>query len=160
MAIALTVNGVEHTFDVEEDTPLLWVIRDELKLKGTKFGCGIGQCGACTVQLEGAPIRSCQTPLALVQGRSVTTIEGLARDELHPLQRAWIAHGVPQCGYCQAGQLMTAEAFLRRNPNPSEEDINWAMAGNLCRCGSYPRIRKAVQTAARELRGGVQEPQA
>lgn len=152
MAIALTVNGIPRSLEVEEDTPLLWVIRDELKLKGTKFGCGIGQCGACTVQLDGSPIRSCQTPVALVAGRSIKTIEQLGEGGLHPLQQAWVEHNVPQCGYCQSGQLMTAEAFLRSNPNPSDEDVNWAMAGNLCRCGSYPRIRKAVLSAAQVLR--------
>lgn len=152
MAITLTVNAVEHALEADADTPLLWVLRDELKLKGTKFGCGIGQCGACTVQLDGNPIRSCQTPISLLAGRAVTTIEYLGQDGLHPLQLAWIEHNVPQCGYCQSGQLMTAEAFLRRNPSPTDDDVNWAMAGNLCRCGSYPRIRKAVQSAAQALR--------
>lgn len=160
MATTLTVNEIEHSLDIEEDTPLLWVIRDELKLKGTKFGCGIGQCGACTVQLEGAPIRSCQTPLSLVAGRRITTVEGLAKGGLHPLQQAWIAHSVPQCGYCQSGQLMTAEALLRHNPAPTEDDVNWAMAGNLCRCGSYPAIRKAVQSAAQALRDNKPEAEA
>ena len=156
MAIALTVNGTPHSLDVEEDTPLLWVIRDELNLKGTKFGCGIGQCGACTVQLDGSPIRSCQTPVSITEGREIRTVENLAEGGLHPLQQAWIQHNVPQCGYCQSGQLMTAEAFLRHNPKPSDEDIRWAMAGNLCRCGSYPRIRQAVKAAAEALRDGAE----
>jgi aerobic-type carbon monoxide dehydrogenase small subunit (CoxS/CutS family) len=130
------------------DTPLLWVIRDELGLTGTKFGCGIGQCGACTVHLDGQAVRSCQTPLSTVAGKSVTTIEGLSRNGDHPVQRAWVAEQVPQCGYCQSGQIMSAAALLQGNRSPSDADIDAAMEGNLCRCGTYQRIRKAVHRAA------------
>ena len=150
MAITVQVNGRERTLDVEDDTPLLWVVRDELGLKGTKFGCGAGICGACTVHLDGAPARSCQIQISAVQGRSVTTIEGLSGDpdQLHPLQAAWLSHNVPQCGYCQSGQLMTAAHLLAYNPSPSDEDIVAAMSGNLCRCGTYSRILAAVRSAA------------
>lgn len=147
MAIRLTVNGQTVSVDAEPDTPLLWVIRDELKLKGTKFGCGAGLCGACTVHVNGAPARSCSTPLELVAGADVTTIEGLASGpDLHPLQQAWIAEGVPQCGYCQSGQIMAAAHLLATNPCPSREDIVATMTGNLCRCGTYPRIIAAVES--------------
>lgn len=149
MAITLTVNGNRHTVEVEEDTPLLWVIRDEVGLKGTKFGCGRSLCGACTVHLNGSPIRSCSTPVSVAEGQSITTIEGLSDgDTLHRLQQAWIDHGVPQCGYCQSGQLMTAAHLLSYNPSPSDEDIAAAMSGNLCRCGTYSNIVAAVKSVA------------
>ncbi|WP_085316189.1 (2Fe-2S)-binding protein [Derxia lacustris] len=149
----LTVNDREHSLDdVIETTPLLWILRDRLGLVGTKFGCGIGQCGACTVHLDGEPVRACSVPVGLAADRKITTVEGLARKDgsLHPLQAAWIAHDVPQCGYCQAGQLMTAAALLRRNARPSDADIDAAMSGNLCRCGTYLRIRAAIHHAAKE----------
>ena len=151
----LIVNGTREEFDVDPSTPLLRVLREKLALTGTKFGCGIAQCGACTVHVDGNPIRSCNTPFSAVQGKEITTIEGLApnSEELHPLQSAWIEHQVPQCGYCQAGQIMNAAAFLSRNSTPSDSDIDDAMAGNLCRCGTYQRIRKAIHTAA--TKGGV-----
>jgi len=146
----LHVNGQSRTVDVAADTPLLWVLRDNLELVGTKFGCGIGQCGACTVHLDGVPSRACQTPVSTATSMQVTTIEGLAADaeHLHPLQQAWCELDVAQCGYCQAGQIMTAAALLKRNPHPSEADINDAMAGNLCRCATYYRIRHGIQRAA------------
>ena len=146
----LTVNDRPYQVDVEADTPLLWVLREQLKLNGTKFGCGLAQCGACTVHLNGTPIRSCVTPVTAAVGQSITTIENLASapDKLHALQRAWIAEQVPQCGYCQSGQLMSAAALLTRNPNPSDDDINQAMSGNICRCGMYGRIRSAIKLAA------------
>ena len=137
--------------DVAPETPLLWVLRDHLDLVGTKFGCGIAQCGACTVHLDGAAIRSCSTPISVVGDQEVTTIEGLSSDGTHPLQEAWIEHDVPQCGYCQAGQIMTAAAFLESNPSPSDDEIEQAMNGNICRCGTYIRIRAAVKTAASNL---------
>ena len=137
--------------DVAPETPLLWVLRDHLDLVGTKFGCGIAQCGACTVHLDGAAIRSCSTPISVVGDQEVTTIEGLSSDGKHPLQEAWIEHDVPQCGYCQAGQIMTAAAFLESNPSPSDDEIEQAMNGNICRCGTYVRIRAAVKTAASNL---------
>lgn len=146
----LNVNGQTRTVDVPADTPLLWVLRDNLELVGTKYGCGIGQCGACTVHLDGVPSRSCLTPVSTATGMQITTIEGLAADSehLHPLQEAWCELDVAQCGYCQAGQIMTAAALLKRNPNPSDADINDAMAGNLCRCATYTRIRQGIQRAA------------
>jgi isoquinoline 1-oxidoreductase alpha subunit len=144
----LKVNGQPRTLDVPADTPLLWALRDNLELVGTKFGCGIGQCGACTVHLNGVPVRSCQTPVSTVTGMAVTTIEGLAADGSHPLQRAWCELDVPQCGYCQAGQIMTAVALLKNNPTPSDTDIDDAMAGNLCRCATYLRIRAGIKRAA------------
>jgi len=143
-----TLNENRQTVDVDPEMPLLWVIRDVIGLTGTKFGCGIAQCGACTVHLDGNPIRSCLTPVSQVEGKSVTTIEGLSEDRSHPLQAAWIEHQVPQCGYCQSGQLMTAAALLTEHPNPSDEQIDAAMSGNLCRCGTYQRIRQAIRTAA------------
>jgi isoquinoline 1-oxidoreductase alpha subunit len=147
-AFTLKINKQTFHVDVEPDTPLLWVLRDRLKLTGTKFGCGIAQCGACTVQLNGVPIRSCVTPVSSVSGE-VTTIEGLSGGRgLHPLQQAWVEHDVPQCGYCQAGQIMTAAALLADNVSPTDEDIDRALAGNFCRCGTYIRIREAVHTAA------------
>ena len=147
----LNINGKSHSVDVSEDTPLLWVLRDHLDLVGTKFGCGIAQCGACTVHLDGNAIRSCSTTLAQVEGKSITTIEGLSEDGSHPLQEAWKEVDVPQCGYCQAGQIMTAAAFLKDNPAPSEDDIKNAMHGNICRCASYNRIYKAVEMAAEKM---------
>ena len=147
----LIINGKSHSVDVSEDTPLLWVLRDHLDLVGTKFGCGIAQCGACTVHLDGSAIRSCSTTLAQVEGKSITTIEGLSEDGSHPLQEAWKEVDVPQCGYCQAGQIMTAAAFLENNPAPSKEDIKNAMHGNICRCASYNRIFKAVEMAAEKM---------
>ncbi|MET0986054.1 MAG: (2Fe-2S)-binding protein [Steroidobacteraceae bacterium] len=146
----LNINGRDHEVTgLDEATPLLWVLRDALGLKGTKYGCGIAQCGACTVHLNGAPVRSCSLPLTAARGQRITTIEGLAAgDELHPLQEAWIEQDVPQCGYCQAGQLMSAAALLRRTPKPTDAEIDQAMAGNLCRCGTYLRIRAAIHAAA------------
>ncbi|MEL6112143.1 MAG: (2Fe-2S)-binding protein [Pseudomonadota bacterium] len=147
----LTINGVESDVDVEPGTPLLWVLRDIIGLTGTKYGCGIGQCGACTVHVDGAPLRSCSLPVEAVTG-PVTTIEGLGTpDTLHEVQAAWIAHNVAQCGYCQSGQIMAAAALLTDNPKPSDADINDAMSGNLCRCGTYPRIKAAINDAARRL---------
>lgn len=145
---AFTINGRAVEVTAEPNTPLLWVIREQLKLTGTKFGCGIAQCGACTVHLDGEPVRSCSFPLSGVEGRSVMTIEGLSEDGSHPVQRAWAELDVPQCGYCQSGQIMSAAALLARNPNPSDEDINAAMYGNLCRCGTYVRIRAAIHRAS------------
>lgn len=147
--ISLVVNGEKRSLDVDSDTPLLWVLRDELNLKGTKFGCGAGLCGACTVHVGGTPTRACQTPVEAVNGQEITTIEGFSKNgELHPLQQAWVEHGVPQCGYCQSGQIMTAAHLLEQNPSPSEDDIVNAMAGNLCRCGTYHRIVEAVKSAS------------
>jgi isoquinoline 1-oxidoreductase subunit alpha len=146
--VTVTVNGTERDVDADGDMPLLWALRDELGLTGTKYGCGIGACGACTVHLDGQPTRACLTPLSAAAGRAVTTIEGLGAGGLTALQQAWLDENVPQCGYCQAGQLMSAAALLARNPDPSDADIDAAMAGNLCRCGTYPRIRKARRTAA------------
>ena len=148
MPVTFKVNGRSATVDVPPDMPLLWVLRDVLELKGTKFGCGVAQCGACTVHLRGAPIRSCVTPVAAVRGAEVTTIEGLSPDGSHPLQRAWQELDVPQCGYCQAGQLMSAAALLARTPRPTDADIDAAMNGNLCRCATYLRIRQAIHRAA------------
>ncbi len=142
------VNGIARDFVGDADTPLLWYLRDELGLTGTKFGCGIGACGACTVHLEGRAIRSCQTPLSATQGKSVTTIEGLSSSGTHPVQRAWRAHNVPQCGYCQSGQIMQAASLLATTPAPSDSDIDSAMRGNICRCGTYLRIRAAIHAAA------------
>jgi isoquinoline 1-oxidoreductase alpha subunit len=144
----LNVNGQPRTVDVPADTPLLWVLRDHLDLTGTKYGCGIGQCGTCTVHLNGTPVRSCMLPASTVAGIPITTIEGLSSPQGQHLQQAWVEHDVPQCGYCQAGQIMTAAAFLQSNPHPSDDDIDSAMAGNLCRCGTYLRIRAAVKDAA------------
>ncbi len=148
----IKVNGTTFNVDVEADTPLLWVIRDEVDLKGTKFGCGLAQCGACTVHLNGNPIRSCVTPISAVGDAEITTIEGVSTpDSLHPLQQAWIKEQVPQCGYCQSGQIMAAAALLEKNPQPSDEDIDLAMSGNVCRCGMYGRIKKAIKTAAASI---------
>jgi isoquinoline 1-oxidoreductase subunit alpha len=148
MPFTLNVNGKATTVDVPGDMPLLWVLRDVLNLKGTKFGCGIGQCGACTVHLRGNAVRSCSTPVSAVGNAAITTIEGLSTDGSHPVQRAWQEIDVPQCGYCQAGQMMSAAALITRTPKPSDADINTAMNGNLCRCGTYTRIRQAVHRAA------------
>jgi len=147
----LNINGKEQVVnDVDESTPLLWVLRDTLGMVGTKYGCGVAQCGACTVHLNGAAVRSCSLPVSAVVGQKVTTIEGLAgkNGKLHPLQAAWIKHDVPQCGYCQAGQIMSAAALLKQTPKPTDADIDAAMSGNICRCGTYPRIRQAIKTAA------------
>ncbi len=152
MSIQLIVNGKPVTANADPGTPLLWVIRDELNLTGTKFGCGLGLCGACTVHLNGQPVRSCQTPLSAARGKKVATIESLSRNNSHPLQKAWIAHDVPQCGYCQSGQLMSAAALLAQNRNPDDAAIDAAMSGNICRCGTYERIRAAIKTAAAEMR--------
>jgi isoquinoline 1-oxidoreductase subunit alpha len=152
----LKVNGKEHEVNgLDESTPLLWVLRDHLGLVGTKFGCGVAQCGACTVHLNGEPVRSCSIPASAVAGQAITTIEGLASapDKLHPVQTAWIQHDVAQCGYCQSGQIMAAAALLKRVPKPTDADIDAAMGGNLCRCGTYLRIRKAIKSAAEANRG-------
>ena len=145
----LDVNGKTHSVDVSEDTPLLWVLRDHLKLVGTKYGCGIAQCGACTVHINGKASRSCVTTIASVGNAKITTIEGLSDDGSHPVQQAWLQHDVPQCGYCQAGQIMTASALLAQNPNPTDDEISDAMHGNICRCGTYTRIKAAVKTASK-----------
>jgi isoquinoline 1-oxidoreductase alpha subunit len=144
----VTINGKEHTLDVAPEVPLLWVIRDHLNLTGTKFGCGKGLCGACTIHLDGAPVRSCQIPVSAAEGNSIVTIEGLSVDASHPVQIAWKNNNVPQCGYCQSGQIMSAAALLERNPDPSDTEIDGAMSGNICRCGTYPRIRKAIRQAS------------
>jgi len=150
--ITLTVNGRRHELDVEPETPLLWVIRDEIGLTGTKYGCGIAQCGACTVHLDGQAVRSCSMQVGDVGTQSITTIEGLAPERRHPVQQAWIAEDVPQCGYCQSGQIMAAAAFLATTPNPTDADID-AELTNICRCGTYPRIRAAVHRAAALIKG-------
>ena len=144
----LKVNGNNQQVDVAPDTPILWVLRDHLKLVGTKYGCGVAMCGACTIHLDGEAVRSCQLPVSAVEGKSITTIEGLSEKGDHPVQKAWLEVDVPQCGYCQAGQLMSAAALLESNPNPSDQDIDTAMDGNICRCGTYTRIKKAIKTAS------------
>jgi isoquinoline 1-oxidoreductase subunit alpha len=149
------LNGQAVTVDLPDDTPLLWVIRDTLKLTGTKFGCGIGMCGACTVHLNGRAVRSCVTPLSAANGQAITTIEGLDPNGQHPLQKAWIAAQAPQCGYCQSGQIMQAATLLRDYPDPTDEDINAVMSGSLCRCMAYVRIRKAIRLAAADLQGAA-----
>ena len=148
MRMKFKLNGREQSIDLASEVPLLWALRDHLGLTGTKYGCGQGLCGACTVHLDGQPVRSCLTPLSQVEGKAVLTIEGLSADASHPVQRAWQKHNVPQCGYCQSGQIMSAVALLARNPAPSDADIDNAMAGNICRCGTYPRIRAAIKDAA------------
>ena len=149
MSTSLQINGKSVTVNAEPDTPLLWVIRDEVGLTGTKFGCGMALCGACTVHLEGTPVRSCQTPLSAAAGKNVSTIESVSSTEVgRKIQAAWIAHDVPQCGYCQSGQIMSAVALLKAKPSPTDSDIDQAMSGNICRCGTYPRIRAAIHTAA------------
>ncbi len=145
----LKINGKSQTVETDADTPLLWVLRDNVGLVGTKFGCGIAQCGACTVHVDGEAMRSCSLPISLVGEKSITTIEGLSADASHPLQNAWREHDVPQCGYCQAGQIMNAAALLKNNANPSDADIDSAMSGNICRCGTYNRIKAAIKTAAK-----------
>ena len=152
MTIRFNVNGKSVDVKAEPDTPLLWVIRDEIGLTGTKFGCGMALCGACTVHLDGVPVRSCQTPVSAVAGKNVATIESLSTNNSHPLQKAWIAHDVPQCGYCQSGQLMSAAALLKDNKNPSDADIDAAMSGNICRCGTYGRVRAAIKDAAKMMK--------
>ncbi|MHB1951226.1 MAG: (2Fe-2S)-binding protein [Acidiferrobacteraceae bacterium] len=152
--VSFQLNGHPQSVDVSPDTPLLWVIRDVIGLTGTKYGCGIAQCGACTVHEDGKAIRSCITPIASVAGKHITTIEGLSPDRSHPVQRAWIAMQVPQCGYCQSGQIMSAAALLASNPNPTNADIDSAMSGNICRCGTYTRIRRAIHQAADYARRG------
>jgi isoquinoline 1-oxidoreductase alpha subunit len=148
MAITFTLNGKAQTVDVSPEMPLLWVLRDTLNMTGTKFGCGMALCGACTVHIEGEPARSCSTPISRVAGKKVTTIEGLSADGTHPVQIAWMAEDVPQCGYCQSGQIMSAVALLVKKSNPTDADIDDAMSGNICRCGTYQRIRKAIHRAA------------
>ena len=148
--ITLNINGKDHTLQVSEDVPLLWVIREHLQLTGTKFGCGISQCGACTVHVDGQPMRSCQLRVSRVAGRKITTIEGIAED--HPVKQAWIDIQVPQCGYCQSGQIMSAVALVEKNSDPSEQEIIQAMEGNLCRCGTYTRIKTAIRQAAQKVR--------
>jgi isoquinoline 1-oxidoreductase alpha subunit len=156
-ALSLVVNGAPVSLDkIDPQMPLLWMLRETLRLTGTKYGCGLGQCGACTVLIDGASVRSCLIPVASAAGKSITTIEGLSRDSSHPVQRAWIAEQVAQCGYCQSGQILSAVALLARNSDPSDEDIDAAMAGNLCRCGTYQRIRRAIHQAARLSREGGQ----
>jgi len=153
LAMKITVDGVQYDVDVEADMPLLWVLRDELHVKGVKYGCGVGACGACTVHIDGVALRSCQTPVGDVNG-SVTTINGLGTpDAMHAVQAAWAEHQVAQCGYCQSGQIMQAAYLLLENPEPTDADIDQAMSGNLCRCGTYPRIRAAVKTAAQTMKG-------
>jgi isoquinoline 1-oxidoreductase alpha subunit len=153
MPIAFTVNGQSHEVDIDRTTPLLWVLRDVLRLTGTKYGCGVAQCGACTVLFEGNGIRSCVTPVSRVEGKSVTTIEGLSTTGLHPVQQAWEEEQVAQCGYCQSGQIMSATALLAKNPNPTDPQIDRAMAGNICRCGTYLRVRRAIHRAAASING-------
>lgn len=148
----LTINGKKVAIEAEPDTPMLWVLRDEVHLKGTKFGCGMGLCGACTIHLDGQAVRSCQTPISTVKSKKITTIEGISANIDHVVQKAWIEEQVPQCGYCQSGQIMSAVALLNSNPNPSDEDIDAYMAGNICRCGTYNRIRKAIHLAASEIK--------
>jgi len=147
--INLNVNGKKQTVNVDPKTPVLWVLRDHLGLVGTKFGCGMAQCGACTIHLQGIAVRSCQLPVSSVENKEITTIEGLSEDGEHPVQKAWLEHDVPQCGYCQAGQIMSAAALLKKNPNPTDEQIKTAMQGNLCRCGTYLRIKAAIHSAAK-----------
>lgn len=155
--ISLKVNGKRFDVEVPPDTPLLWVIRENLGLTGTKYGCGIAQCGACTVHVNGEAVRSCVTPVRAVVGKDIVTIEGLSADNSHPVQRAWIADDVPQCGYCHSGQIMAAAALLKENPKPSDADIDEAMSGNICRCGTYQRIRRAIHRAAEIMAEGGQK---
>ena len=151
-AISLNINGKTHKIDADPQTPLLWVLRDNLEMTGTKYGCGIGQCGACTVHLDGKAVRSCSLPVSSIQNKKIITIEGLAQgDKLHPVQEAWIEEDVPQCGYCQCGRIMSAAALLSEKPKPTDDDIDKAMSGNICRCGTYVRIRKAIHTAAKSM---------
>jgi isoquinoline 1-oxidoreductase alpha subunit len=145
----LKINGEIHSVEADSDTPLLWVLRDQINLVGTKYGCGIGQCGSCTVHVNGNPLRSCMLQISQLQGMDIVTIEGLSKDGDHPVQKAWLEHDVPQCGYCQSGQIMTAAALLKNNPDPTDEDIDAAMDGNICRCGTYIRIKQAIKTASK-----------
>ena len=145
----LRINKQNHTVEADMDTPLLWVLRDTIGLVGTKYGCGVGQCGACTIHVDGNAMRSCLLQVSQVQGMNITTIEGLSEDGDHPVQQAWLEHDVPQCGYCQSGQIMSAASLLKNNPNPSDEDIESAMDGNICRCGTYVRIKQAIKTASK-----------
>ena len=147
--INLNINGKKQAVDVDPKTPVLWVLRDHLNLVGTKYGCGMAQCGACTIIMEGNAVRSCTLPVSAVANKAITTIEGLSENADHPVQKAWLEHDVPQCGYCQAGQIMTAVALLKKNPSPSDDEIETAMNGNLCRCGTYLRIKAAIKTAAK-----------
>ena len=147
-AFSLKINGTQHQVDVDPSTPILWVLRDHLELTGTKYGCGIAQCGACTIHLNGNATRACQVPVSAVKDNEITTIEGLSENANHPLQEAWIAHDVPQCGYCQAGQIMSAASLLKKNPSPTDDEIASAMNGNICRCGTYTRIKQAIKTAS------------
>ena len=151
-SINLNVNGKQQTVDVDPKTPVLWVLRDHLNLVGTKYGCGIAQCGACTIHIDGVAVRSCQLPVSVIGQKSITTIEGLAENGDHPVQKAWIEHDVPQCGYCQAGQIMQAVSLLNQKPNPSDEEIETAMNGNICRCGTYHRIKEAVVLASSKMK--------
>lgn len=146
----LKINGEIHSVEADSDTPLLWVLRDQINLVGTKYGCGIGQCGACTVHINGNALRSCMLLVSQLQGMDIVTIEGLSEEGNHPVQKAWLEHDVPQCGYCQSGQIMTAAALLRNNPNPTDKDIDAAMNGNICRCGTYIRIKQAIKTASKQ----------
>ena len=147
----IKVNGATHNVDVDSDTPLLWVLRDNLKLVGTKYGCGIGECGSCTIHVDGEATRSCSLPISLVGNSDIVTIEGLSEKQDHPVQKAWLQHDVPQCGYCQAGQIMNAAALLNKNPRPNDADIDQAMNGNICRCGTYIRIKAAIKTASAKV---------
>ena len=147
-SFSLKINGTQHQVDVDPSTPILWVLRDHLELTGTKYGCGIAQCGACTIHLNGNATRACQLPVSAVKDNEITTIEGLSENANHPLQEAWIAHDVPQCGYCQAGQIMSAASLLKKNPSPTDDEIASAMNGNICRCGTYTRIKQAIKTAS------------
>ena len=153
MSKTTNINGKDVSINVDENMPLLWFLRDELELTGTKYGCGIGSCAACTVHMDGVAIRACLTPVSIVAGKKITTIEGLSKDGSHPLQKAWLANNVPQCGYCQAGQIMGAADLLKRNSSPSEEEVEAAMSAHICRCGTYQRIKKAVLEAADEMKG-------
>ncbi|MCX2681684.1 (2Fe-2S)-binding protein [Galbibacter sp. EGI 63066] len=147
----ININGKDKQVDVDPSTPMLWVLRDHLQMVGTKFGCGIAQCGACTIHIDDVAVRSCQLPVSAVGDQEITTIEGLSEEGDHPVQQAWLEHDVPQCGYCQAGQIMSATALLKNNPNPSDTDIDQAMNGNICRCGTYTRIKAAIKTAAKTV---------
>ncbi|MFD2574032.1 (2Fe-2S)-binding protein [Spirosoma soli] len=157
-SIKLTINNQVRTLDVDPEMPLLWAIRDVVGLTGTKFGCGIAQCGACTVHLDGAPTRSCSVPVSAAASSKITTIEGISKNGDHPVQKAWIEHQVPQCGYCQSGQIMSAVALLKQNPKPSDEEIDTAMQGNICRCGTYNRIRQAIHTASATISAAPKMP--
>ncbi|MGB3775744.1 MAG: (2Fe-2S)-binding protein [Leeuwenhoekiella sp.] len=147
----INVNGKDHEVDVDPDTPVLWILRDDLRLLGTKYGCGIAHCGVCTIHMEGDAVRSCSYPISAVKDKKIVTIEGLSEKGDHPVQKAWLEHDVPQCGYCQAGQIMSASSLLDKNPNPTDEEIRLAMNGNLCRCATYTRINKAIRTASKEM---------